>query len=102
MVLINASRCCITPAAEARLPAPVVPLSGPIIWELLPTDHKKRPGLCGFANFGVGKLFMQLFLLCAVACLIVQLWVCIAAHTLCLLPQDNSENELILLSECFP
>lgn len=45
---------------------------------------------------------MQLFLLCAVAFLIVQMWVCIAAHTLCLLPQENSENELISLNECFP
>ena len=44
---------------------------------------------------------MQLFLLCAVVFLIVQMWVCIAAHTLCLLPQDNFENELICLSECF-
>lgn len=44
---------------------------------------------------------MQLFLLCAVAFLIVQMWVCIAAHTLCLLPQDNFENELIHLNECF-
>lgn len=45
---------------------------------------------------------MQLFLLCAVAFLIVQMWVCITAHTLCLLPQDNFENELIVSASVFP
>lgn len=44
---------------------------------------------------------MQLFLPRAVAFLIVGLWVCAVAHTLLLLPQDNSENELIQLSQCF-
>lgn len=38
---MNASRGYVTSNREPQLSAPIVPLSGPIIWELFPTDHKK-------------------------------------------------------------